>query len=549
MKRLINILLIALCFIGSISHAYERDLDVLQQEFRSWKFGMFVHFNMSTFVPGGWSTGQEDPLKFNPTELDFNQWADAALSANMKYGVLTVKHTGGWSLWQSDVAERDMADFKNYKNGQGDIVAEYVKAFRDKNLKVGLYYCFPLFNPRWANYQTLAKEGYAQGKVDAVSFIKDQFTELLTNYGTIDLIWIDQSATKNGGMKSGDWLEIKRHIHELQPNTLVIANNQTNLALTDIYSYEYPYSLELPPAGNTMVTEVADKLQQGWFSNPASEADPVRTLDYVVNKMLRPLNNNNSNYLLNVAPNKHGLMSKATVSLLKDIGKEWHPNEQEKTNNNIIGITQQTISQVANKNNNVGLLFDISKDITNLGTIIDTLKQYGASASFVVSEYTVNNAKKTLKNLIAQGHTIVNGTKNHVDLTVKEKGRFIRDQIKPVQKSVNKITKVQPLLFKSPEDKYNTFVWNALNYQGLVAIDSSLTVASMPEANSLDVHSGDIVEIGVNKSDISHLPAILTKLNTKNLNGVTIESLMASASDAWIRDKLNSKTSAVSGMQ
>ena len=56
---------------------------------------MFIHFNMSTFVPGGWTTGKEDPLNISPSEMDFGQWAEAAVSARMKYGVLTVKHTGG----------------------------------------------------------------------------------------------------------------------------------------------------------------------------------------------------------------------------------------------------------------------------------------------------------------------------------------------------------------------------------------------------------------------------------------------------------------------
>ena len=72
----------------------KRDLEGLQADFLSWKFGMFIHYNMGTYAGVEWSDGKEDPLIFNPTDLDCEQWADAAAAAKMKYATLTVKHTG-----------------------------------------------------------------------------------------------------------------------------------------------------------------------------------------------------------------------------------------------------------------------------------------------------------------------------------------------------------------------------------------------------------------------------------------------------------------------
>ena len=40
-----------------------------QQEFAKWKYGMFMHFNMGTYVDKEWATGYEDPLLFNPAKL------------------------------------------------------------------------------------------------------------------------------------------------------------------------------------------------------------------------------------------------------------------------------------------------------------------------------------------------------------------------------------------------------------------------------------------------------------------------------------------------
>ena len=106
MRKIITSLIGSAILTGTASAA-DRNLEELQQQFLSWKFGMFIHFSMSTFVPGGWSSGKEDPLLFNPENLDIGQWADAAKAAKMKYAVLTVKHTGGWCLWDSATTGHD----------------------------------------------------------------------------------------------------------------------------------------------------------------------------------------------------------------------------------------------------------------------------------------------------------------------------------------------------------------------------------------------------------------------------------------------------------
>ncbi|UCG58523.1 MAG: alpha-L-fucosidase, partial [Phycisphaerales bacterium] len=119
------------------------DRAALQQEFVKLRFGLFLHFNMATYVDREWANGYEDPALFKPDKLDCRQWADLASAAGMRYAVLTVKHTGGWCLWDSKHTAHDIAGFVNYKNGKGDIALEFVDAFRARGLKVGFYYCFP----------------------------------------------------------------------------------------------------------------------------------------------------------------------------------------------------------------------------------------------------------------------------------------------------------------------------------------------------------------------------------------------------------------------
>src|SRR6056297_334155 len=105
----------------------EPPLGVLQEEFLSWRFGLFVHFNVATFNERQWATGREDPATFAPDQLDCDQWLDAAVVAGMKYAVLTVKHTGGWCLWDSKHTGHDISAFSNHRNGKGDIVREFVE--------------------------------------------------------------------------------------------------------------------------------------------------------------------------------------------------------------------------------------------------------------------------------------------------------------------------------------------------------------------------------------------------------------------------------------
>jgi len=313
----------------------------LRKEFLDWKFGMFIHFNIATFNQREWATGHEDPSTFSPEKLDCGQWIDAAASAGMKYAVLTVKHTGGWCLWDSKHTEsHDMTAFSNYKGGKGDIVREFVDACRKRGLKVGLYYCFPGDFSQRAGLPQGKEDLHGlppEAKGDFSGFIKKQLTELLTEYGTIDLLWIDQY--RNPYTPPADWLEIRNHIKGLQPGCLVIANNSHDFKETDIHSYEYPWMLErnpskaLPAEGNTDPGEVCDKMGPGWFWTPDESGEDLMTAEEAV-KMLKLCNSRQANYLLNVAPDASGLIPTYALERLREIGGLLAVEEPSETGDN-----------------------------------------------------------------------------------------------------------------------------------------------------------------------------------------------------------------------
>ena len=320
--KLTYLLLTLLTCWASGAQAADRDpasKEKLREAFLEWRFGMFIHFNMATFHEVEWANGYEPQSSFQPDQLNCEQWAVAAVSAGMQYAVLTVKHTGGWCLWNSQTTKTHaMSAFSNYKNGRGDIVRDFIKACRSHGLKVGLYYCFPRDFGHPEDKESL-RGLPPEARDNPLVFVKQQLTELLTQYGAIDLLWCDQYQFD----LKDNWPEIMQHVHDLQPNCLIIANNSRDFAETDIYSYEYPWlvgrDLEgLPPPDNQVPTEVCDKMEPSWFWKSDQEWNLKDAAQIV--EFLKISNARNANYLLNVAPDRTGLIPEASVRRLEEVG-------------------------------------------------------------------------------------------------------------------------------------------------------------------------------------------------------------------------------------
>ena len=325
MKRCFLILSAPLATLLLAQMPSNDDRGSYRQEFLKLKFGIFLHFNMGTFADREWATGYENPAIFKPAKLDCRQWASAAQEAGMQYAVLTVKHTGGWCLWDSKYTTHDIAAFQNFRNGKGDLVREFVNAFRARGLKVGFYYCFP---GDYALHKTLG-HGIPAGMPDLhglppeaagdyVGFMKKQLAELLTNYGPVDVLWIDQYSNK---YTVASWKEILAYVRSLQPRTIVVANNADRLDVSDVLSFEFPWKPErLPPDGNRVPSEIADTIdRKGWFWHQAAPPD-VKPADSLV-KMVRLANQRSSNYLLNVPPDRDGLISGTRLERMREIGR------------------------------------------------------------------------------------------------------------------------------------------------------------------------------------------------------------------------------------
>lgn len=183
----------------------------------------FVHFNMNTFSDREWGFGDEKPEQFNPTELDAKQWARVAKEAGMKGLIITAKHHDGFVLWPSDYTEHSVKN-SPWRDGKGDLIREFVDACRAEGLKVGIYY-----SPWDRNHPDYGKPEY-------VTYMRNQLTELLTNYGELFEIWFD-GANGGTGWYGGadeerkvdkfsyyDWPTTIELVRRLQPNAMLFSD-------------------------------------------------------------------------------------------------------------------------------------------------------------------------------------------------------------------------------------------------------------------------------------------------------------------------------------
>ncbi len=315
------------------------------------EFTGFLHFTVNTFTGREWGDGTEREEIFDPTELDASQWARTLKAAGMKGVILTCKHHDGFCLWPSRYTDHSVAASK-YKGGHGDIVRELSDACRTYGLRFGVY-----LSP-WDRNCAL----YGQGKAYDDYFV-NQLTELLKNYGKIFCVWFDGACGEgpNGKKQVYDWDRYFRTIRELQPEAVISVcgpdvrwcGNEAgdtreaewsvvpkrckdterikeNSQQADDASFRQRKisagdrdlgSREILKNEEELIwypAEVDVSIRPGWFYHP-EEDDKVRSLENLKDLYLRSVGGN-ANLLLNVPPDKRGLIPEPDVKRLAELG-------------------------------------------------------------------------------------------------------------------------------------------------------------------------------------------------------------------------------------
>src|SRR5919204_845419 len=207
------------------------------------RFGLFVHWGIYALpARHEWVKSRErlDDAhydryfrRFDPDLYDPASWARDARAAGMRYAVLTTKHHDGFCLWDSR-----LTDYKATNTPAGrDLVREFVDAFRAEGLRIGFYHSlidwhhpeFPvdIFHPQ-RDEPAAREQSQRRDMQTYTTYLHGQVRELLTDYGRIDVMWLDFSYPERSyqgmaGKGRNDWQSesLVAMIRQLQPHILI----------------------------------------------------------------------------------------------------------------------------------------------------------------------------------------------------------------------------------------------------------------------------------------------------------------------------------------
>lgn len=336
-------------FVHEQSNGYiwPKEKEVLQKldEWQDLKFGVLFHWGLYS-VPGiveSWSICSEDVdwiprdstltyeeykrwywgLKdeFNPVDFDPDQWSSVMEQAGMKYAIFTTKHHDGFCMF--DTKETDFSitngPFKNHP--KADVAKHVFEAFRQKDFMVGAYFSKPDWHSQyywWDYFATPNRsvnykiERHPERWNNFKQFTFNQIEELMTGYGTIDILWLD-----------GGWVAPPRQDINMDKIAEMARQNQPGLLMVDRTirgkheNYQTPErsipSEQLPYPWESCIPLSSD---WGWIPDATfkTASEVISILIEVVAK--------GGNFVLGVGPTPEGIIQPEVVSILKEVG-EW----------------------------------------------------------------------------------------------------------------------------------------------------------------------------------------------------------------------------------
>ena len=374
-----QIILLFFIFISGISNAQKKNYAVIspsdsqsdiirkaaniipsarQLRWQKLELTAFFHFGVNTFTNREWGTGKEDPKIFNPKNLNANQWVQVAKDAGFKQVILTAKHHDGFCLWPTKTTEHSVKN-SPWKNGKGDVVREVAVACKKQNMGFGVY-----LSPWDRNSSFYGTDEYND-------FFVKQLTELLTNYGRIDEVWFDGANGEgpNGKKQVYDFNRWYQLIRKLQPAAVIAImgpdvrwvgtetgygrETEWSVVPTDnlnaeVISSNSQQGVAFKPQGDMTGDDLGSRskiinakglvwypaetdvsIRPGWFYHP-EENTKVKSLEKLLDIYFHSVGRN-SVLLMNIPPDKDGLINEADMKILK----EWKKLRTDIFKNNL----------------------------------------------------------------------------------------------------------------------------------------------------------------------------------------------------------------------
>ena len=318
--------------------------------------GVVFHYDLHVFdgLVYGQGNNRINPVEdyniFNPTQLDTDQWIQAAKAAGAKFAVLTATHETGFGLWQSDVNPYCLKAVK-WRDGKGDVVRDFVNSCRKYGIQPGIY-----IGIRWNsllgihNFKAEGDGEFARNRQAWYKRLCEKMvTEICTRYGDLFMIWFDGGADDPKGLGP----DVEPIVTKYQPECLFYHNvnradfrwggsESGTVGYPCWSSFPYPYSHsnanegvrnhnELLAHGDAdgryWVPAMADTPLRGyngrheWFWEPGDDDKAVYPLENLMDMYEKSVGRN-ATLIVGLTPNPNGVIPEGDVKRLKEWGEE-----------------------------------------------------------------------------------------------------------------------------------------------------------------------------------------------------------------------------------
>ncbi len=317
-----TIIIIILASIIQFSYAQNQILNLNKPEREQWftelGFGMFIHWSLDVqlgMVISHSMVGASDeyldryinelPKSFNPQYFNAEIWARVAKMAGMKYLVFTTKHHNGFCMYDTK-----STDFNIMKTPYGkDITKMIVNACRKEGLAVGFYFSPDDFHFLYKQSVLISRkrpEALAIQNAGLNAYVKEQMKELMTQYGKIDIVFID-------GADQFGKTELAKVCWDINPEVVVTRGAiQTPEQKTPDSSLPSPW-------------ESCYTLGDQWQYRPTNEK--YKTAKTTITKLIE-IRAKGGNFLLNFGPDADGQFPPEQLGVLNEISLWMFMNKE-----------------------------------------------------------------------------------------------------------------------------------------------------------------------------------------------------------------------------
>ncbi len=292
----------------------------MKAELMKSKFGMFIHFGIyskfgrheQVFAQNRMERGEYEAAakEFNPVDYNPEEWVLLAKRAGMKYICFTAKHHDGFCMWDSA-----FTDYKITNTPYGkDVLKLLSDACRKHGMMLSIYYS----NPDWHyeyGYNPSSTHQWCAVNKDAPNtellreYIKNQITELMTDYGKIyTLFWDIPPHIEDRS--------INELVRKLQPEIFI---NDRGFDKGDFSTPERDYS-SLPGGRFINATEACNSVgENSWGYRYDEDFYSIRYMLSAIDRIMAM----GGSYLMNVGPTPKGDIAPEYRERIEKIG-DWY---------------------------------------------------------------------------------------------------------------------------------------------------------------------------------------------------------------------------------